>query len=128
MTPSTSPGRRASITPTGSSSATERSAPGVRSSNRAVITRDRVDRRPAEGRRGRATEAPEWAWTRGLALVGPDHLDQLRDDLDRVPHDPEVRHAEDRRVGVLVDRDDPLRRLHPDDVLGRAADADGDVD
>src|ERR687897_1709536 len=56
-----------------------------------------------------------------------DRLDQLGNDGQRIADDPHVGQAEDRRVAVTVDRDDPLRRLHPYDVLRRTADADGDV-
>src|SRR5262249_14537075 len=41
--------------------------------------------------------------------------------------EPVVGHAEDRRLGILVDRDDHLRILHAGQVLDRAADAAGDV-
>src|SRR5262245_31683411 len=66
------------------------------------------------------------ACSRGLALS--DELGQLRDDLVQVADDPEVGVLEDRRVRVLVDRDDHARALHPDLVLDRARDADGDVE
>src|ERR671910_1172578 len=99
----TSSSRRASRTPTGSANSNERSWPGVRSSNRARII-----------------PTPS-------AFSAVDRLDQLGNDGERVADDPHVGQAEDRRVAVTVDRDDPLRRLHPHDVLRRTADADGDV-
>ena len=46
----------------------------------------------------------------------------------QVADDAEVRELEDRRVRVLVDRDDRLRALHADLVLDRAGDAAGDVE
>ena len=47
--------------------------------------------------------------------------------LFRSPTIAEVGEFEDRRVGVLVDRDDVLRALHPDLVLDRAGDARREV-
>ena len=45
-----------------------------------------------------------------------------------VAHDTEIAEVEDRRVRVLVDRDDRLRARHADLVLDRARDAAGDVE
>src|SRR5439155_2518832 len=53
---------------------------------------------------------------------------QRADDVERVSDDAEIGELEDRRVSVLVDRDDAVGPLDPDDVLRRAADADRDVD
>ena len=53
---------------------------------------------------------------------------QLRHDLVQVADDAEVGELEDRRVRVLVDRDDRARALHADLVLDRAGDADRDVE
>ena len=61
-------------------------------------------------------------------MRGSDELGQLRDDLVQVADDAEVGVLEDRRVRVLVDRDDQARALHPDLVLDRAGDADRDVE
>src|SRR5688572_10912529 len=44
-------------------------------------------------------------------------LGELGQDLVEVAHDPQVGELEDRRVGVLVDRDDVLGALHPHLVL-----------
>src|SRR5437764_172477 len=52
---------------------------------------------------------------------------QLRHCLEEIGHQTVVRHLEDRRLGVLVDRDDRLRILHPREMLDRARDADRDV-
>src|SRR3954462_8018226 len=52
---------------------------------------------------------------------------ELRQDLVQVADDAEVGELEDRRVLVLVDRDDVLARLHADLVLDRARDAGREV-
>ena len=61
-------------------------------------------------------------------LLGLDRVGQLGHDLVEVADDPEVRELEDRRIRVLVDRDDVLRGLHPDLVLDRAGDPGGEVE
>ena len=55
-------------------------------------------------------------------------LRQFRKDLVQVADDAEVGELEDRRVAVLVDRDDGSGALHADLVLDRAGDADRDVE
>src|SRR5918995_59726 len=60
--------------------------------------------------------------------ASPDELGQLRHDRVQVADDAEIGELEDGRVGVLVDRDDRLRALHPDLVLDRARDPAGDVE
>ena len=55
-------------------------------------------------------------------------LDELRHRDEEVLHEAVVGDLEDRRVGVLVDRDDDLRALHAGDVLDGARDADRDVE
>src|ERR1700729_3672622 len=62
------------------------------------------------------------------ALLGLDRVGQLGHDLVQVADDPEVGELEDRRVRVLVDRDDVLRGLHPDLVLDRAGDPGREVE
>src|SRR4051812_44484154 len=57
-----------------------------------------------------------------LALPRLDRLGQLGDDLVQIADHAEVRELEDRRVRVLVDREDVLRVLHPDLVLDRPGD------
>src|SRR5690606_21460049 len=52
---------------------------------------------------------------------------QLRQHLEQIPHQPDVRDLEDRCLGVLVDRHDRAGVLDAGQVLDRAADADGDV-
>src|SRR5687767_15369326 len=63
-----------------------------------------------------------------LTLLRRDRLGQLRHDLVEVADDPEVAELEDRRVLVLVDREDVLRALHPDLVLDRAGDPDREIE
>src|SRR5690349_12344211 len=53
---------------------------------------------------------------------------ELWHDFEEVSHDPVVRHLEDRRVLVLVDRDDDLGRAHAGEMLNRAGDAHRDVE
>src|SRR3954469_3212219 len=62
------------------------------------------------------------------ALLRLHGLGQLRQDLVEVADDAEVRELEDRRVLVLVDRDDVLGALHADLVLDRAGDAGREVE
>src|SRR3990172_1391205 len=54
--------------------------------------------------------------------------DHLRYRLEEVGHQPVVRHLEDRRLLVLVDRHDDLRVLHPRQVLDRSTDPQRDVE
>src|SRR3954471_11105811 len=58
-----------------------------------------------------------------LALLRLHRVGELGQDLVEVPDDAEVGELEDRRVRVLVDRDDVLGVLHADLVLDRAGDA-----
>src|SRR5881397_2047911 len=53
---------------------------------------------------------------------------QPRHDLEQVADDPVITDLENRRVLVLVDRDDDLRRAHAGEVLDRARDPDRDVE
>src|SRR3954463_3795829 len=62
------------------------------------------------------------------ALLGLHCLSQLGQDLVQVADDAQVGELEDRRVLVLVDRDDVLRGLHADLVLDRAGDAGREVE
>ena len=61
------------------------------------------------------------------ALALGDLVGQLRDDREQVTDDAEVGELEDRRLRVLVDHDDGLRRLHAGPVLDGPGDAVGDV-
>src|ERR1035438_5181796 len=61
------------------------------------------------------------------ALLCLHSLCELGQDLVEIPHDAEVGEFEDRRVRILVDRDDVLRALHAHLVLNRARDARGQV-
>src|SRR5918992_835280 len=58
-----------------------------------------------------------------LALLGLHRVGELGEDLVEITHDAEIGELEDRRVRVLVDRDDVLRVLHADLVLDGAGDA-----
>ena len=55
-------------------------------------------------------------------------LGQRRNDREEIADHAEVGDAEDRRLGILVDGDDVLRRRHPGEMLDRAGDARGDVE
>src|SRR5262245_28307313 len=59
---------------------------------------------------------------------GLHRLDDRRHDLEQVPDDPVVGDLEDRRIGVLVDRDDRVGALHADQVLDGARDAERQVE
>src|SRR5215207_4596846 len=64
----------------------------------------------------------------GSALALLDLLGRLREDGLEVADHTEVDELEDRRLLVLVDRDDRLGRLHAGAVLDRTGDAVGDVE
>src|SRR5215813_6268551 len=53
---------------------------------------------------------------------------ELGDDLEEVGHDPEVGDLEDRRLRILVDRDDDLRGAHARQVLDRARHAEAEIE
>src|SRR3546814_3102536 len=57
----------------------------------------------------------------------PERRFQLRQYLEQISHQPDVRDLENRRLGILVDRHDRARVLDAGQVLDRAADADGHV-
>src|SRR3978361_484259 len=68
---------------------------------------------------------------RGTCSAAPlrlDRLGQLGDDLVQIADHAEIRELEDRRVRILVDRQDVLRVLHPDLVLDRAGHTGGQVE
>ena len=66
---------------------------------------------------------------RHLALRGYSfkRVDHRRHDLEQIADDAEVGDFEDRRVGILVDRDDGAGALHADQVLNRAGDAERQI-
>src|SRR3954449_730867 len=74
-----------------------------------------------------ATARPLLPAIGSAALLGLHGLGELGDDLVEVAHDAQVGELEDRRVGVLVDRDDVLGALHADLVLDGAGDARREV-
>src|SRR5690348_9395847 len=59
---------------------------------------------------------------RELRMQALDLRGQLRDHVEKITDDTVVRHLEDRRVFVLVDRHDHLGRAHAGEVLDRARD------
>jgi len=59
--------------------------------------------------------------------TGLESLDELGHDLVYVTDDAEVGDREDRCFGILVDRDDVVRALHTDHVLGRTGNTKRDV-
>src|SRR5216684_7385287 len=67
------------------------------------------------------------AMARSAALLRLHGLGQLGHDLVQVADDAQIGELEDRRVRVLVDRDDVLGVLHADLVLDRAGDAGREV-
>ena len=91
----------------------------VRRSVGAATTSVARERRREVGGAGRSHRARLRARTSSV---------ELRDDLVQVADDAEVGEVEDRRVRVLVDRDDHARALHADLVLDRAGDAERDVE
>src|SRR5690348_9647702 len=79
--------------------------------------------------RRRSTRSSSSLWAAALSvLFGFDRGGQRGHYLQRVADHPKVGHLHDRRLSVLVDRDDHLRRLHPHRVLHRARYSDRDVD
>ncbi len=76
----------------------------------------------------RASRTAAGSCSAGSSLAGVDQLGQLGHDLVHVADHAEVAELEDRRVRVLVDRDDRAGALHPDLVLDCAGDAEGDVE
>src|ERR1041384_2450525 len=64
---------------------------------------------------------------RPLRMQLLDLCGELRDHVEKITDDAVVRHLEDRRVFVLVDRPDHLGRAHAGQVLDGAGNADGDV-
>src|SRR5438128_742935 len=64
----------------------------------------------------------------GSPMELPDLFRESRHDFEEIPHDPVVGNLEDRRVLVLVDGHNDLRRAHAGEVLDRARDADSDVE
>src|SRR5579862_4449639 len=73
-------------------------------------------------------EGYHYMWPPGSTLPGLELRDEGSTDLEQVADDEHVGELGDRRVGVAVDRDDRLRRLHPDLVLDRAGDAHRQVE
>src|SRR6185369_14337027 len=53
---------------------------------------------------------------------------QLGHDLEQIGHDPEIGDLEDRRLRILVDGHDDLRRPHAGQVLDRARHAEAQIE
>src|SRR5690349_4482209 len=69
-----------------------------------------------------------WAVIGSVSLLRLTHRARERgNDLEDVADDAVVGDLEDRRLLVLVDGDDRLRRAHAGEVLNGAGDADRDV-
>ena len=71
------------------------------------------------------SSAPRWApfatyrqESRAFALF--DLLDQLRHNLENIADNPQIGKLEDRRLRILVDRNDRFRALHAGEMLDRA--------
>src|SRR4051812_43051580 len=57
-----------------------------------------------------------------------DRLLELRHEFEEIADEAEIGNLEDRRLGVLVDRDDCAGVLDAGEVLDRAGNADRDVE
>src|SRR3954467_7080076 len=54
--------------------------------------------------------------------------DHRGDHFEQVAGDAVIGDLEDRRLGILVDRDDGARAFHPDEMLDRAGDAEREIE
>src|SRR2546421_10297 len=100
--------------------------PGTRTSRTSSVMA--MAKTPSENASSRAVSLVATRCSSLATLALLQLLDQRREHLHRVAHDAEIRDLEDRRLGILVDRDDALGILHADLVLRRARDARSDVD
>jgi hypothetical protein len=82
------------------------------------------DRRDRRSRSPLATGPPQAVRSLGFLHF----LGEGREDGEEVADHSEVRDAEDRGLGVLVDRHDVLGARHPRQVLDRSRDAGRDVE
>src|ERR1700758_207662 len=62
--------------------------------------------------------------TRAARIASAEQLLDLRDDLKEIAHQAEIGNLEDRRLAVLVDRDDGACVLDAGEVLDRTGDSD----
>src|SRR5581483_6537626 len=69
-----------------------------------------------------------WRAAQGQAAGRLERLRQFGKYLEKVTHQTEVGDLKDRRLGILVDRDDYLRVLHAGKMLNGAGDAAGNVE
>src|SRR5687768_8112815 len=68
-----------------------------------------------------------WYWRQSDSLRLLDLFDKYRNRVEQVTDDTVIGNVEDRGFAVFVDRHDRARVLHPDDVLDRAGDTEGDI-
>src|SRR5438046_8583196 len=69
-----------------------------------------------------------WYWAGTiLSMQLADLFGQSRNDFEQVAHHAVIGNFENRRVLVLVDRDDHFRRPHAGQMLDHPGDPDGDV-
>jgi hypothetical protein len=57
-----------------------------------------------------------------------ERIHQLRHDFKQIPDQPVIRHLKNRRIRILVDRNDDLGFLHPGQMLDGTGDADREVE
>src|SRR3954470_12595067 len=88
----------------------------------------RTSRRQRERSEGPAATRSPRSFAPLRTTMNSERLDQLGDRAEQVLDQAVVGDAENRRLFVLVDRDDDRRVLHAREVLDRAADADRDVE
>src|SRR5690606_25481444 len=91
-------------------------------------TSQTADPRPGAGWEPAVWTGCCWLVRKCSALARVDGLGRGGQDLVQVAHDAEVDELEERRLLVLVDRDDRLRGLHAGPVLDGTGDARGDVE
>ena len=106
--------------------------------------RDGTSLRDAALKLGHVGEAEFDAWVRAARHDAPERglsqqqrvplllplrqlLVEFGQDLEQIADQTVIGDLEDRRLVILVDRDDDLRILHPGEVLDRARDADRDI-
>src|SRR5678816_913191 len=93
------------------------------------MPRRRSSASPTTGsKRISSPRCPNWSPPSDPIAIGSEGGDQFGYRGEEIGFEPVVGDAEDRRLGILVDRDDHLRILHASEVLDGTADADGDVE
>src|SRR5258708_6372960 len=80
-------------------------------------------------RYGGSRRPAPWPARPGRSLLAlPELLVELRQDLEQIANETVIGDLEDRRLLILVDRDDDLGILHPGEMLDGARDADRDIE